>query len=83
MNAYTPRIAADPGIVPSLKRSIKSLPVSTQLAIIEWVVMQADFADFDQRDLDTLDTVLVTLKAQSADADAAADLALHGRDVAA
>ena len=82
MNAFSP-ISADPGIVPSLKRSLKSLPVSTQLAIIEWVVLQADFADLLQADLDTLDTVLVSLKAQAVEADAAEDLALHGRDVAA
>ncbi|WP_293875522.1 hypothetical protein [Sphingomonas sp. UBA978] len=84
MNAYS-TIAADrsTSIIPSLKRTIKSLPVTQQIAIVQFVVEAADFADFDQHALDNLDDALTDCMKQSIYADHAEDRALHGVEVVA
>jgi hypothetical protein len=84
MNAYS-TIAADrsTSIIPSLKRTIKSLSVTQQIAIVQHVVEAADFAGIDQHTLDKLDSALEACMQQSIEADRHEDRALHGAEVVA
>jgi hypothetical protein len=85
MNAFTAITSADraTSIIPSLKRTLKALPVTQQIAIVQFVVEAADFADFDQHTLDKLDDALTDCMKQSIYADRAEDCAIHGLEVRA
>lgn len=85
MNAFTAIPVADraTSIVPSLKRTIKALSVTQQIALVQFVVEAADFADFDQHTLDKLDDALTDCMKQSIYADRAEDCAVHGLEVRA
>ena len=77
------RRAKNDDAVPSIKRLIKAMPLTAQIALIQSLVDADDFAPFDDDTLFKLDEALGALHSQSVADDRAEDLALHGAEVAA